>query len=183
MDYWIKATDGQTYGPASPATMNRWVAEGRVIASTPVSHSPDGPWREATMVPELAAAFGIEPVDPTGAPPMQPVPPAMAPGEWPPDMVAIPQLVSGIFNSLAAIGWIFTCFGVVITIPLAILGIKELIAYSNRRAMPPLQYLERVRTYAIFDVITLIAGNLGSLVCGIIMLTQLDEARRRAGLR
>ena len=63
MDYWIRATDGQTYGPASLATMNRWITERRVIASTPVSHSPDGPWREATMVPELAAGFGIEPAD------------------------------------------------------------------------------------------------------------------------
>jgi hypothetical protein len=49
--------------------------------------------------------------------------------------------------------------------------------------MPPLQYLERTRTYAICDVITVLAGNFGSLVCGIIMLTQLDEGRRRAGLR
>jgi hypothetical protein len=183
MDYWIKANDGQTYGPASPTTMNKWIAEGRVIASTPVAYSPDGPWREATMVPELAAAFGLEPVDTTSVPPTQPVPPAMAPGTWPPGMIAIPQLVSGIFNLLCAIGWVFTCFGIVLSVPLVILGIKELMAYSNARVMPPLQYLERTRTYAICDVITVLAGNFGSLVCGIIMLTQLDEGRRRAGLR
>jgi hypothetical protein len=180
MDYWIRATDGQTYGPASLTSMNRWITEGRVIASTPVSHSPDGPWREATMVPELAAAFGVEPIDPTGAPPTHPEPPAAPTGSWPPDMVAIPQLIAGIFNLLAAVSWIFTCFGVVLAIPLAILGIKELIAYSNARTTPPLQYLERSRTYAIFDIVSLLTLNLGSAVCGIIILTQLDAARQRA---
>lgn len=185
MDYWIKANDGQTYGPASPTTMNKWIAEGRVIASTPVAYSPDGPWREATMVPELAAAFGLEPVDPGGVPPTQPVPPAMAPGSWPPAAIAIPQLISGIFNVLTAVSVTVFTFGCAtpIGIALLILGIKELIAYSNARVSPPLQYLERTRTYAIFDIVALLAGNFGSLVCGIIMLTQLDDARRRAGLR
>ena len=180
MDYWIRATDGQTYGPASLTTMNRWITEGRVIASTPVSHSPDGPWREATMVPELAVGFGIEPIDPTGAPPTGPVPPAVPTGGWPPDMVAIPQLIAGIFNLLAAVGWLFTCFGVILTIPLAILGIKELVAYSNARTTPPLQYLDRSKTYAIFDIVAVLTLNVGSLVCGIIILTQLDAARQRA---
>jgi hypothetical protein len=183
MDYWIKATDGQTYGPASPTTMNKWIAEGRVIASTPVAYSPDGPWREATMVPELAAAFGLEPVDATGVPPTQPVPPSMAPGSWPPGMIAIPQLISGIFHLVCALSWVFTCFGIVLAVPLTILGIKELIAYSNARVTPPLQYLERTRTYAILDIVAALALNFGSVICGIIMLTQLDEARRRAGLR
>ncbi len=180
MDYWIKATDGQTYGPASLTTMNRWITEGRVIASTPVSHSPDGPWREATMVPELAVGFGIEPIDPTGAPPTGPVPPAVPAGGWPPDMVAIPQLVSGIFNLLVAVSWLFTCFGVILSIPLVILGIKELVAYSNARTTPPLQYLDRSKTYAIFDIVAVLTLNVGSLVCGIIILTQLDAARQRA---
>jgi hypothetical protein len=69
---------------------------------------------------------------------------------------------------------------VVLAIPLAILGIKELIAYSNARTTPPLQYLERSRTYAIFDIVSLLTLNLGSAVCGIIILTQLDAARQRA---
>jgi hypothetical protein len=95
-------------------------------------------------------------------------------------MVAIPQLVSGIFNLLAAVGWLFTCFGVILTVPLAILGIKELVAYSNARTTPPLQYLERSKTYAIFDIVAVLTGNFASLICGIIILTQLDAARQRA---
>jgi len=183
--YWIIGSDGRTYGPADLATAQRWVAEGRIVASTQVARSPDGPWNDATLVPELAQAFGAEPpAEPAAspgtptAPPTQPVQPVI-PAGWPPNAIGISQLVSGIFNLIAGAGWLFTCFGVVLTVPLVILGVKELLAYSRARTAKPLDYLESTRTMAILDICTVLTGNLGSAVCGIVILTQLGEAERQ----
>ena len=132
MTYWIIGGNGQTFGPVDLATIHRWVAERRVISTTPVCQSATGRWRDAALFPEFASAFGAEPmpdVAPAGdaprtAPPTGPSPNASAvPANWPPDMIAIPQLISGIFNIIAAAGWAFTCFGIILSIPLTILGV------------------------------------------------------------
>lgn len=185
--YWIIGSDGRTYGPTDLTTARRWVAEGRIVASTQVGRSPDGPWGDATLVPEFAQAFGEEPPeDPAqahtpavpAAPPTQPVQPPV-PAGWPPDPIGVSQLVSGIFNLIVGAGWLFTCFGVVLTVPLVILGVKELLAYSRARTTKPIDYLESTRTMAILDICTVLTGNLGSAVCGIVILTQLGDAERR----
>jgi hypothetical protein len=196
--YWIIGSDGRTYGPVDAGTMERWIAESRVVATTQVGTSEQGPWSDATLVPELAAAFGAEPAQPTPAPgadagahehamppapPTAPVAAARMPADWPPSMVAVPQLVSGILNLLAAAGWLVTCFGVILTVPLAILGVHELLAYSRARTTKPTDYLDSAGRLAVFDICTLLAGNIGSAICGVVVLTQLSAARERAQAR
>lgn len=190
MERWIIGSDGRTYGPADHATVRRWILERRLVATTPVATSPAGPWRDAVLDPDIAAEFARnaagsveDPVEPkstvaaASAPPVTPVP--VAPG-WPPDAVAVPQLVAGIFNLVAAAGWLATCIGVVISVPLAILGIKELIAYAKSRKTAPLEYLDSARSMAILDICTVLVGNLPSAVCGVVLLTQVGAARDRA---
>lgn len=179
MAYWIIGRDGSTYGPTDLATLRRWVTEHRIVATTPVAESEGGPWRDASLVAELASAFGEGPADPPpppapmpGSPPTSPVPSSM-PADWPPTGVSVPQLVSGIFNLIAAAGWLFTCFGVVLSVPLAILGIAELRAYAKAGTTRPREYVESTRTKAILDICTVLAGNVASAICGIVMLTQL----------
>lgn len=188
MTYWIIGGNGQTFGPVDLATIHRWVAERRVISTTPVGQSATGPWRDAALFPEFASAFGAEPMPdapPVGdahrtAPPTGPTPSSAAvPANWPPDMIAIPQLISGIFNIVAAVGWAFTCFGIILSIPLLILGVYELIAYSRARTADPAKYLDSAKTYAVLDICTILTGNLASMVCGILMLTQIPAARER----
>ena len=188
MTYWIIGSNGQTFGPVDLATIHRWVAERRVISTTPVGQSATGPWRDAALFPEFASAFGAEPMPdapPVGdafrtAPPTGPSHTASTvPANWPPDMIAIPQLVSGIFNIVAAVGWAFTCFGIILSIPLTILGVYELIAYSRARTADPVKYLDSAKTYAVLDICTILTGNLASMVCGILMLTQIPAARER----
>ena len=191
MNYWIIAANGQTYGPADLATLRRWVAESRVVGTTPVGESETGPFRDAALVPELATAFGAPPVDAdegrpssqASAPPTSPQAPAGIPSDWPPQAIGVSQLVSGIFNLIAAAGWLLTCFGVILSVPLAFLGIYELIAYSRARTTDPQRYLDSTQTKAVLDICTILAGNLGSAVCGIVMLTQLPAARERLAQR
>lgn len=186
MTYWIIGTDGQSYGPAELETVRRWVGERRVIGTTPVARSADGPWQDAALVPELARAFGEEPgaedpqagPAPGAAPPTQPQASATPVG-WPPQAVSIPQLVSGILNLVCAVSWLTTCFGIVIALPVGFLGIKELIAYSRATTLPPGKYLERTKTMAVLDICTVLALNVPSMVCGIVMLTQIPAARDR----
>lgn len=197
MLYWIIAGNGQAYGPADLALMHRWVAERRIVSTTQVATSEHGPWRDAALVTELARAFGnpdyaseasaastsFHATHAPGTPPTAPTTPQSASmpmsGEWPPSPVAISQLVSGIFHLVTATGWLLTCFGVILSVPLIILGIYELIAYSRARTTPPQQYLESTKTKAILDICSVLAGNIGSMVCGIVILTQLPAARDR----
>ena len=197
MLYWIIAGNGQAYGPADLALMHRWVAERRIVSTTQVATSEHGPWRDAALVTELARAFGDPDYESAasaastsdhathapGTPPTAPTTPQSTSipmsGEWPPSPIAISQLVSGIFNLITATGWLLTCFGVILSVPLTILGIYELIAYSRARTTPPQQYLESTKTKAILDICSVLAGNLGSMVCGIVILTQLPAARDR----
>ena len=197
MLYWIIAGNGQAYGPADLALMHRWVAERRIVSTTQVATSEHGPWRDAALVTELARAFGNPDYESAasadsssdhathapGTPPTAPTTPQSTSmpmsGEWPPSPIAISQLVSGIFNLITATGWLLTCFGVILSVPLTILGIYELIAYSRARTTPPQQYLESSKTKAILDICSVLAGNLGSMVCGIVILTQLPAARDR----
>ena len=197
MLYWIIAGNGQAYGPADLALMHRWVAERRIVSTTQVATSEHGPWRDAALVTELARAFGNPDYESAasaastsdhathapGTPPTAPTTPQSTSipmsGEWPPSPIAISQLVSGIFNLITATGWLLTCFGVILSVPLTILGIYELIAYSRARTTPPQQYLESTKTKAILDICSVLAGNLGSMVCGIVILTQLPAARDR----
>lgn len=188
MTYWIIGGNGQTFGPVDLATIHRWVAERRVISTTPVGQSATGPWRDAALFPEFASAFGAEPMPdspPVGdafrtAPPTGPSSTASTvPANWPPDMIAIPQLVSGIFNIVAAVSWAFTCFGIILSIPLTILGVYELIAYSRARTADPAKYLDSTKTKAILDICTILTGNFASLVCGILILTQIPAAQER----
>jgi len=188
MTYWIIGGNGQTFGPVDLATIHRWVVERRVISTTPVGQSATGPWRDAALFPEFASAFGAEPMPDAApaeaahraAPPTGPTPSfAAVPANWPPDMIAIPQLISGIFNIVAAVGWAFTCFGIILSIPLMILGVYELIAYSRARTADPAKYLEMSKTYAVLDICTILTLNFASPVCGIVILTQIPAARER----
>ena len=196
MLYWIIAGNGQTYGPADLALMHRWVAERRIVSTTQVATSEHGPWRDAALVAELVRAFGNPdyesaapaapghhashaPGTPPTAPPTGPSAHVPMNGEWPPTAITISQLVSGIFHLIAAAGWIFTCFFSIVSIPLTILGVYELIAYSRARITPPQQYLASTKTKAILDICSVLAGNFGSMVCGIVMLTQLPAAQDR----
>lgn len=203
MTYWILSTDGRTYGPADEATLRRWIAEGRLTPETPVGASPDGPWTEARMVTAVsdlfvtaapaagqgghaAAAHAAPPVGPTVMP--SPLPPG-----WPPSELSIPLLVSGIFHLVygaslvgsSCIGGLFTfgwgcCLGIC-GAPAIVLGVLEISHYSHRSTMDPHRWLDRAKIFAIVDVCCVLWGNIVAIVCGIIVLTQLDGARMRLG--
>ena len=202
MTYWILSTDGRTYGPADEATLRRWIGEGRLTPETPVGTSPDGPWSEARMVPAVSdlfvtaapgggaqgahAAATAPPVGPTGVA-------SQTPPGWPPSELAVPLLVSGIFHLVygaslvgsSCIGGLFTfgwgcCLGIC-GAPAIVLGVLEISHYSQRESMEPHRWLDRAKIFAIVDICCILWGNVVAIVCGIIVLTQLDGARMRLG--
>lgn len=212
MNYWIIASDGNCYGPADDATIRRWISEGRVIAQTPVGHSKDGPWTEARLVPSLAALFpptapsasaeasaggasaggaaaGGAAVGGGWTPPTNAVAPdpnlfrARWPMGSPPAGITIPILVSGILNLLFTLGWLSTCFLAFIGIPLLLLAIFEFVTYSQASTMEPERLLGRAKVLGILGICTIVLGNIGSMVCGIVILTQLAEARAQLARR
>ena len=57
--WWVGA-NGKPYGPYSMAQLSRFVAEGRVRASTQVAESAEGPWVDARKVMGLLGPTGGE---------------------------------------------------------------------------------------------------------------------------
>lgn len=92
----------------------------------------------------------------------------------------IPILISGIFNTLGALGWASTCVFFFFGIPLLVLGIFEFIQFSklgdpaNHRGS-----IASTRLIGIFEICSVLVGNLGSLVCGIILLANLGKLEDR----
>ncbi len=47
-NFWMKATNGQEYGPVDRATLDRWFVEGRIGAGYQIRSSEFGDWQPAT---------------------------------------------------------------------------------------------------------------------------------------
>jgi len=110
------------------------------------------------------------------------VPPITPPADPPPAGGADPTpirvavLVSAIFNLLSAIAWAFTCFGLVLSVPLVVLAVFEILLFSRLGGSGPYAPLRgRVRLIGVLEICTILAGNLVSLICGIIVLAFLDK--------
>lgn len=206
MTYWILSIDGRTYGPADEQTLRRWIAEGRLTPATPVGPTEQGPWTEARMVLEVSDLFvtaaprtgaaGPAAGANAGAPPVGPSFAAtQVPPGWPPNELAVPLLVSGIVHllygasavgssclfGLMTFGW-GCCLGIA-GIPAIVLGAFELSHYSQRSTMDPNRWLDRSKLFAILDICCMLWGNVVAVVCGILVLTQLDGARMRINER
>jgi hypothetical protein len=68
MRYFVIGDDGQKYGPADVATLNSWITEGRLLATTLLENEATGERVAAQATPGLAfAAVGIPtPIAPGG---------------------------------------------------------------------------------------------------------------------
>lgn len=121
----------------------------------------------------------------TAPPPAAPQPAAHA--AWPPTMIGVPMLVSGICNVLTGLGicgsTLLSLIGApcaVLGVPCLALGIVELVTYANARTYDRRAYLDRAKVLAILAICAIVFGNIPSLVCGIVILTQLPDARNAA---
>ncbi len=70
MRYFVRASDGQTYGPVDAATLRQWAAEGRVIADTWLQEEGSGILLRAGDIPELQPYLPLiaAPITPQGPP-------------------------------------------------------------------------------------------------------------------
>lgn len=64
--YSVVGSDGQVYGPVDTATLQQWIAEGRVVPTTNLVDPLDGRVIQAGQAPALMGTF---PTMPTQAPP------------------------------------------------------------------------------------------------------------------
>jgi GYF domain 2 len=105
LQYHIIGADGQTYGPASAADLQTWIAEGRVDQETRISRSDREGWLRAGDLAELSWPQSTPPPRPhPGAPP--PAVPAFEPRE---PSVREPRMsfsVAGIYNGASWFFWL-----------------------------------------------------------------------------
>lgn len=86
--------------------------------------------------------------------------------------VRVPMLISGIFHCIVALSWFSTCFLFFLGIPLLVLGIFEIVTFSQlgggREQQDRLR--SKSKTFAILDICSVLLANVPSMVCGIIQL-------------
>jgi hypothetical protein len=122
-----------------------------------------------------------------------PIPPPGTPGSFaasddPADSPFTPQphtartalLVSAIvhlvFGGMLTLAGVFTCFPLILGVPMIVMGVYELSLRNALFAPGPYDHLVKpLRTVAIIEVITIILGNVPSMVCGIMLLINLHE--------
>ncbi|MFI4917433.1 MAG: hypothetical protein ACIAS6_13125 [Phycisphaerales bacterium JB060] len=109
---------------------------------------------------------------PPSQPPTQP-----GPIQAEPTAVRTAILLSAIFNILAAVSWAWTCIGIVLSVPLVILAVFEILHFNALGQPPYGPKRPRAQLLGILEICTILAGNLPSVVCGIIVLAFLDKVR------
>lgn len=93
--------------------------------------------------------------------------------------VRIPLLVSGILNCLAALWWVSTCALSFLAIPLIVLAVYEFLAFSKLGGADYRRHADHAKTLQILEICTILLGNVGSMVCGIIGLVMGNQERER----
>lgn len=100
-------------------------------------------------------------------------------GDVAPAGVRIPLLVSGILNCLAALGWISTCALSFLAIPLIVLAVYEFLTFAKLGESDYRRHAGRVKTLQILEICSILLGNLGSMICGIIGLVMGNQEREK----
>lgn len=100
-------------------------------------------------------------------------------GDVGPAGVRIPLLVSGILNCLAALGWISTCALSFLAIPLIVLAVYEFLTFAKLGEPDYRRNAGRVKTLQILEICSILLGNLGSMICGIIGLVMGNQEREK----
>lgn len=85
--------------------------------------------------------------------------------------VGVPMLISAIINLMMGLVWALTCIGIILTIPLIILGIFEIIVASQILARKERVTRGKATAIGICEIIAgLLSLSLIPTVCGIIVL-------------
>ncbi len=108
------------------------------------------------------------------APPQQPAAAPAGPGA--PNIIRIPILISAILNSLLALSWIPFCITIILTVPLAVLAVFEILLFINLGKPDYATRKPRIKLIAILEMCAVLLGSVGALVCGIIVMVNLDKA-------
>lgn len=207
-NFWMIGADSKVYGPSDATTMLQWIVERRVTSTTQVALSQDGPWMDAGSFPEFADEFvaqapqGAAPGTPTPPPPGSSWPhnapprdasftPMASVADWPPANLQIVLLVSSLLNIVTGagamlgigvfglgtfgLGW---CCCPLALVPL-IIGIIQCVDYTAARRTEPRRYFERTQMWGILNIVMVVFSNVPALVCGILQLVWLSDARRK----
>ena len=105
--YRIIGSDQKTYGPVNGRTVQQWIDEHRLIASSLLQAEGSAEWRPVSSFPE----FKVETPPALPPPPIQPLPPQPAPLQPQPAPIAPAAPAQG--NSLASLGLVLGILSVI----------------------------------------------------------------------
>jgi hypothetical protein len=98
------------------------------------------------------------------------------------DGVKLVLLVSAVANVVVGVLWGTTCFGLVLTGPMAVLSVFEVLLWSKADRLSDRELADRAWTLALFEV-GLGVFNTPTLVCGIVALVYSGRLRDRTPAR
>ena len=95
----------------------------------------------------------------------------------PPTGIIAPVLVSAIGDIVVGLFWLFTCFGVVVAVPMFVLCIAEFKLYARAGRLRPAQIASQAITLGWFESV-IEFFNVTSLICRIIVLINASNVHR-----
>jgi len=107
--YRLIGSDQKTYGPVNARTVQQWIDEHRLIASSLIQAEGSAEWRPVSSFPEFKVELPPPPVE--APPPVQPQPAQPAPLQPQPAPIAPTALPQG--NSLASLGLVLGILSVI----------------------------------------------------------------------
>lgn len=160
---WTVHDRGSQYGPHTEHEIGMLLAAGTISPQALV-------WKLGA--PRWLPVTSIVPLLPRPTPPSSGGTGFQMPG------IATPLLVSAIGNIVVGLLWASTCFGIVFTIPMAVLCVMEFSLYAEVEKLPKSEVARRATGIAWFEIIVGLF-NLVSLVCGIVLLVNISKLRSR----
>jgi hypothetical protein len=161
---WTINDGGRQFGPHSQIELASLAASGQITPNALAWKPGMAQWLPiSAVIPITSAAPSNNPVYAYDRPPSN-------------SGLTVPILIAGIFHLLWGVPLMHVpCVGWIVGIPMIILGIFELRLFVNSSRLPPAQLIKSARTLAIFEILCIIGFNLPSLVCGIIVLSNLPR--------
>ncbi len=92
------------------------------------------------------------------------------------DGVKVLLVVSAISNIVVGILWASTCFGVILTVPMIVLSVLELMLWSKADSVPKRSLGRQAFNMSIFEILLGIA-NTPTLICGIILMINSNKLK------
>ena len=158
---WYYQIGDERYGPVTMVALRELARQGGI-------HPIDLLWKKG--MPSAIPASRVDGIFPSALPSR-----SMATDS--PPGITIPLLISAISNIIFGLFWVYTCFGVVIAVPMFILAGKEFNLYGRIGTRPIKENAANIDSLSNWQIALGLFLNIPTLICGIVLKANAGKIR------